>query len=631
MTGRDVPAGHHRVVATAGHVDHGKSTLLHALTGARPERHAEERRRGMTIDLGFVSAVLDDVEVAFVDVPGHERFVATMLAGVGAGPGALLVVAADGGWSAQSSEHRDILDLLGARAVALVITKADLADGPRLAEVRERLAAEVRGTSLEGAPVVVTDAVSGRGMDELAATVARRVAELPEVRDVGRPRLWIDRVFSVAGAGTVVTGTLVDGALTAGSSARLVGQDGSAASGGSEVRVRGLQMLGRDVPLAPPGSRVAVNLGGVHHGDVARGDVLTGGPAGAPPWRPSLEADVELRLLPGRSLGRRGAWRLHVGSASTGCTVRLPYGAPVPGGTVTVRVVLDAPLLLAHGDRVVLRDLGRRTTVGGGRVLDPSPSPLPRGAPARAARASLLARLAGAGSAGEVVRDLVALEGGMRDAAATLTAAGVVGPAGAPAHAGVRRVGDMLVDTVLDERLRRTVASLGAGVHDRAAVEALLARGGAPSGSASAWVDALVAGGALVRVRHGVSLPEHGASATDEVADRRERALAVIEAGGVEPPPFTHVAEQLGLGHLERTALLGSDAVVRAGPHVFGARAFAAATDRLRELEAATGPFTAAEARTHLGTSRRFAVPLLEALQARGLTRFDGQVHRFVR
>ncbi len=162
----------HRVVATAGHVDHGKSALLRALTGAEPDRLAEEQRRGMTLDLGFVTTTVEDpdvpgstVDVAFVDVPGHERFIGTMLAGCGAGPGVLLVVAADGGWSVQSAEHRDILDLLGARAVALVVTKADLVDDERLAAVRGRVLEEVRGTSLDGAPLVVTDAVSGRGRD----------------------------------------------------------------------------------------------------------------------------------------------------------------------------------------------------------------------------------------------------------------------------------------------------------------------------------------------------------------------------------------------------------------------------------------------------------------------------------
>jgi selenocysteine-specific elongation factor len=610
----------HRVVATAGHVDHGKSTLLRALTGAEPDRLAEEQRRGMTLDLGFVTTTVEDpdvpgsrVDVAFVDVPGHERFIGTMLAGCGAGPGVLLVVAADGDWSAQSAEHRDILDLLGARAVALVVTKADLVDDELLAAVRGRVLEEVRGTSLDGAPLVVTDAVSGRGLAELRATLARRLAAMPEPEDLTRPRLWVDRSFTVAGSGTVVTGMLVDGHLEAGVTARLL-------PSGDEVRVRGLQMLGRDVPSAPPGSRVAANLSGVHHEAVARGSALVTSST----WQATGEVDAEVRLLEGRELGRRGAWRLHVGSAATSCRVRLAYGPVAPGGVGLVRLVLDEPLPLAHGDRIVLRDLGRRVTVGGGRVLDASPPPLPRGATPRAARQELLMTLAQATTPGEALAGLVALGGGMRAA----DEVGEVGPGDLPP--GLRRVGTWIVERGAEERLTAALRGIGEGVHDRSRLVRAVLAAGTPSEAADTWVDALVAAGTLVRVRHGLSLAEHGDDAHAAARVRRDRALAVLEAGGTQPPDFVLVARELGLDHLERVALLGSEDVVRAGTIVFARRAFEQAVAALRALEEASGPFTAAAARTHLGSSRRFAIPLLEAMQTRGLTTFDGTTHRFV-
>lgn len=632
----------HRIVATAGHVDHGKSTLLHALTGMRPERLAEERRRGMTIDLGFVWTALDDpaspgtpLRVAFVDVPGHERFVGTMLAGTGAGPGVILVVSADGGWSAQSSEHRDILDLLGCRAVALVITKADLVDEERLALVRDDVVHRTAGTSLAGAPLVVTDAVSGRGMAELRSTLVERLRALPGPADLGRPRLWVDRSFAPAGAGTVVTGTLVDGFLAPGDRGRLLPD-------GTPLRIRTLQMLGEEVDLAPPGSRVAAGVAGLSHREVARGRTIVLSDA----WRVTTELDVELRLLDGRELGRRGAWRLHAGTAGVGCRVRLAYGPLEPGGTGAVRLVLDEPLALAVGDRVVLRELGRRATVGGGRVLDPAPTPLPRGRAARVERAERLARLAAAATVDDVMTGLVALSGGMRAfdevvlsagraTAVTSGTSGTSAPSGERSTddlpPGLRRVGEQVAERRLEERLRAAVRGVGPGLHERGPLTRLLVEAGAPRAVASTWLEELVADGTLARSRHGFSLPEHADAERSASASRQERVVAVLAAGGIEPPPFEQVAGELGLTHLERSSLLAGPDVVRAGPIVFARAPFDEATQRLRELEAEHGPFTASMARERLATTRKYAIPLLEALRAQGLTAFDGHAHRFAR
>ncbi|GMA86470.1 hypothetical protein GCM10025868_17200 [Angustibacter aerolatus] len=253
-----------QVLATAGHVDHGKSTLVRALTGMEPDRYAEERRRGLTLDLGFAWTTVDGTEVAFVDVPGHERFVPTMLAGVGPVPAVLLVVAADGGWMPQSQEHLDALDALGVRQGLLVVTRADLADpAPAVREAREHL----RGTGLEGVDDVAVSARTGAGLDDLRAALGRLVARLPAGDPEAPVRLWVDRAFSVRGAGTVVTGTLPGGRVRPGDRLRLL-------PAGTDVVVRGVQSLGRERDEVVGPARLALNLRGVAADDVARGDVL---------------------------------------------------------------------------------------------------------------------------------------------------------------------------------------------------------------------------------------------------------------------------------------------------------------------------------------------------------------------
>ena len=273
-----------QVVATAGHVDHGKSTLVRALTGMEPDRWAEERRRGMTIDLGFAWTTLDGgVEVAFVDVPGHERFVTTMLAGVGPVPAVLLVVAADEGWMPQSAEHVDALTALGVRHGLLVVTRSDLME-PELA--RDEARAHLAGTPLADIPAVCVSAATGDGMGTLQAALADLAASLPVPDPKADIRLWVDRAFTIRGAGTVVTGTLPAGTLRVDDELELV----VAERAPDRVTVRGLQSLGEPHGRVAGVARVAVNLRGVPREAVARGDVLlTPGR-----WRPTAELDVRL-------------------------------------------------------------------------------------------------------------------------------------------------------------------------------------------------------------------------------------------------------------------------------------------------------------------------------------------------
>ncbi|WP_137159230.1 selenocysteine-specific translation elongation factor, partial [Blastococcus sp. CCUG 61487] len=321
------------VIATAGHVDHGKSALVRALTGMEPDRWAEERRRGLTIDLGFAWTTLPSGRtVAVVDVPGHERFVGNMLAGVGSVPAALLVVAADDGWSAQTAEHVAVLDALGVRHALLAVAKADLADPePVLADVRERLTA----TSLGNVPGIAVSSVTGAGVPELADRLEALLAGLPAPDPAAPVRLWLDRAFTVKGAGTVVTGTLAAGTVTAGDRLRL---------GDRDVVVRGVQSLGRAVDAAAATARVALNLRGIGVDELSRGDALL--TPGA--FRDTAEVDVTLTgIAPEGQLPAESV--VHVGAATVGARLRRLDGA-------AVRLRLARPLPLRIGDRLLLRD-----------------------------------------------------------------------------------------------------------------------------------------------------------------------------------------------------------------------------------------------------------------------------------
>ncbi|MCU1591075.1 MAG: selenocysteine-specific translation elongation factor, partial [Frankiales bacterium] len=339
------------VVATAGHVDHGKSTLVRALTGMEPDRWAEERRRGMTIDLGYAWTSLPSGEVlAFVDVPGHARFIGNMLAGIGPAPAVLVVVAADEGWRQQSTEHLAAVDALGLTSGVLAVTRSDLADPrPALAEARERIAR----SSLGEVEAVAVSGATGEGLDTLRGALDRLVATLPAPVTDGRVRFWVDRAFTIKGSGTVVTGTLGTGTLRAGDALEL---------GGRLVRIRGLQSLGTSYQEVAAVARVAVNLRGVERDEVGRGDVLLSSAA----WRTTGTIDVRLSAVdvPAEAV-------LHVGSAAVPSRIRLL-------GDDVARLSLTRALPLQPGDRGVLRDPGGHRLAAGVVVLDADPPTLRR-------------------------------------------------------------------------------------------------------------------------------------------------------------------------------------------------------------------------------------------------------------
>jgi selenocysteine-specific elongation factor len=359
-----------RVLATAGHVDHGKSTLVRALTGTDPDRLAEEQVRGLTIDLGFAAMALPSGRtVGFVDVPGHERYLKNMLAGVGAVAACLRVVAADEGWMPQTEEHLRVIDLLGLEAGVVVVTKTSLVDEEHreltVLDIEDRVA----GTCLDGAPVLRVDSVTGEGLAAVPAALDALVDRVGPPRDDDRARLWIDRSFAVAGAGSVVTGTLGRGTLRLGD---LLEVAGTGMPPGRTVRVRGLQHHGGGVDTVGPGERVAVNLSGASHHDLRRGDALV-----APDrWFSTATVDASLSVLAslGHDVSRRGAFTAHLGSGEHPVRVRvLGPDRLAPGTTGAARLHLPGPLPLLPGDRYVLRESGRNETVGGGEVLDVDP------------------------------------------------------------------------------------------------------------------------------------------------------------------------------------------------------------------------------------------------------------------
>ncbi|MFN0072398.1 MAG: selenocysteine-specific translation elongation factor, partial [Chloroflexota bacterium] len=355
-----------RVVGTAGHVDHGKSTLIRALTGIDPDRLREEKERGMTIDLGFAWLTLPSgLEISIVDVPGHERFVHNMLAGVGGIDIALLVVAADEGIMPQTREHLDILDLLGISSGVVVVTKMDLVDQEWLDLVVAEIEEGLQDSLLATAPLIPVSSTTGQGLEQLKFTLDTLLARERTRPMTGRPRLPIDRVFTMSGFGTVVTGTLIDGALHVGDELEIV-------PGGKRTRIRGLQSHRRKVDTVPAGTRVAVNVSGVSTDELARGEVLSAPGA----LRATRLLDVRLNMVREgpKTLRHNAEVTFHTGSAETiGKVALLDERELAPGEIGLAQIRLQQPVAVAKGDLFVIRLLTPALTIGGGVIIEPHP------------------------------------------------------------------------------------------------------------------------------------------------------------------------------------------------------------------------------------------------------------------
>ena len=555
------------VVSTAGHVDHGKSTLVRALTGTDPDRWAEEKERGLTIDLGFASTELPSGRgVALIDVPGHVRFLKNMLAGVGAVDACLFIVAATEGWKPQTEEHLRILDLLGVEHGLIALTKVGLADDDLVELAQLDIEEHVAGTFLAEAEVVPVDAVAGTGVDDLRAALDRLLDATPTATDTARPRMWIDRSFSARGAGTVVTGTLTGGRVR-------VDDELSVHPDRRAVRIRGLQSLYADRTKVGPGNRVAMNLSGVGHDEIGRGDVVVRDGD----WHLTRTVDASLTVLDSldHEVSRRGAHLVYLGSGEHPASIRiLGPAALTPGETGHVRIHLPRPLPLLPGDRFILRDAGRAETVGGGEILDVDPVvAASRARPDRSVERVVAER-------GWVSVDHLELLTGER-----------VAPT----------IGDWVVDPAAldatEQRLRQAVADADSVGLDLASLDDR---------------DRLV-----IETLDGISIAgSHARPAGDDDPLADHPFVAALEACPFAPP------DPDGVDRAQLRELVRRGEVVEQDGVFFAAAAVdAAAAVVARLLAAAPDGFTVSEARTAFGNTRKHALPLLARLDQTGVTR----------
>ncbi len=612
------------VIGTAGHVDHGKSALVLALSGIDPDRWAEEKARGLTIDLGFAWCELPSGRaVSIVDVPGHERFIKNMLAGVGGINLALLVIAADEGVMPQTREHLDILDLLDIDRGLVALTKVDLVDEEWLALVEEEIAELLSDTTLAGSRIAPVSALSGQGIDELRSLIDAAIDDLPPISNHGRPRMPIDRSFSISGFGAVVTGTLLDGELSVGDAVIIE-------PGRIECRVRGLQSHEQSMQTAPPGARTAVNLSGVSATDVERGMVLT-----SPGWlEPTTAVDVRLRAVnrSARALPHNATRTLHVGADEVQARVRLLEGDSLaPGRSTWAQLRLERPLAAARGDHFVLRSAD--ATVAGGRIVDTRPrrhhrndastlnalqrlldgSPddtlltvLQRMEPARwedlLAR-SELARDDALGACRRQIDDgaiVVLDESGLADSAVLITDTGL----GAMTAAAQHHVADYVEEFPLRAGLPR---------------EDLRSRLKLPQRAFAFVQQQLVESSALALNAGALDIPGRAVALSADQTQQVERLLARLQAQGVRPEADASVDPEL-LEYLE-----AQRQVVRLkGGVTLDYAIYEGMVAETRLLLESQERATLADVRDRLGTSRKVAQAFLEHLDTIRVTRRVG-------
>lgn len=632
------------VIGTAGHVDHGKSTLVEALTGSHPDRLKEEREREMTIDLGFAWLTLPNGEqVSIVDVPGHEDFIKNMLAGVGGIDAALLIVAADEGVMPQTREHLAILNLLHVERGVVALTKTDMVDEEGWLElVTSDLAETLKPTSLANAPIIPVSARKRKGLKELLAALERVLAETPVRRDLGRPRLPIDRVFTIQGFGTVVTGTLIDGRLHVGDEVEILPQ-------GLKARIRGLQTHKQKVETAVPGSRVAVNLAGVTVEDLTRGDVLTRPGL----FKPTTMLDVQVQLTPDapQPLRHNMGLDFFTGASQIPCHVRLlGVQTLAPGQTGWAQLVLDRPAVVAKYDGFILRQPSPSLTIGGGMVVDPTPARRHRRfRPDSVERLETLAHgtpaeimLAAVQRQEPVEARQVMRASGLGDAATealvTLLSEGSVVAPGLPdpssllpnlqssnhlifSFAGWSALLDRLLDTARDYHKNFPLRAMMPREEARARI--------GPAGKPLApkvfnlLVDDAVRQGRLVAAEAGLRLADHQVRFTPAQQAQVDRLLATFRAQPTTPPSVAEAVQQVGPDLFG--ALVEQGQLVRVSEDVvFGAEAYQSMVQAITERLKQNGKITVAEARDMFGASRKYVLGLLEHLDQKGLTRRVG-------
>jgi selenocysteine-specific elongation factor len=602
------------VVGTAGHIDHGKSTLITALTGIDPDRLAEEKRRGMTIDLGFAHMTLPSGrEIGLVDVPGHARFMRNMLAGAHGLDAVLLVVAADEGVMPQTREHLEIIDLLHVRRGLIVLTKADLVDGDWIELVKEEVGKVIKGTSLESAPVVAVSAATGEGITGLVSALDALLQNANPRPDLGRPRLPIDRVFTMSGFGTVVTGTLVDGSLSAGQELEVV-------PSGRLVRVRGLQRHNTKEEKVSPGNRVAANLIGVEKAELARGDVLALPHTVQPARR--IDAEVEVLASAPQPVRHGAELLMNTGTVEVSARVIMLEGDEIaPGGTGWIQLFLDRAIAAAADDRFVLRVPSPAQTVAGGRFVDVAPRRHPRHD--SAVRESLVRR-----AAGNVLQEELRKYPRGVTVGALLKA--TLAPRADIDKLRARRLGDWLYSdeawTAIANRASHEVEAfhITHPLRPGMAREELRSRLGVPSVSFASVIQGLIEDGRIVERNGSVASPQHRVELETAEGPAAE-LLVVLGRQPFAPPSLPEAMQQSGATEEVVRALVQRGDLVRASQDIaFTKDAYEAAMSLVKEIAASQGSVTVAELRDRMGASRRPVLALLEYLDAQRVTRRVG-------
>ena len=619
-------------LGTAGHIDHGKSALVRALSGIETDRLPEERDRGISIELGFAHVDLGDGEdVGIVDVPGHERFIRQMLAGAHGFDLVLVVVAADDGVMPQTEEHFEIVNLLDVRQAVFVVTKADLAASDRIVEVEEEIAILAAGTHFEDAPVAVVSATTGTGIQQLRELLAAELAHLQTRRDDGPLRLPVDRVFVMKGHGTVVTGTAVSGSVVSGDEVEIM-------PSGTTARVRDVQVHGVTVDRARAGQRVALNLSGVDKASVSRGDTVAA--PGLALVTERFDACIQVRPLAGGPVDSHAGVRVYIGTQEVAGRIAWLDGraSVAPRETGYAQVRLLEPAVACSGDHIVLRDETASRTLGGGRIL--------------VARSQRHRK-----SAGPVIPRLQRIEGG--DAAERILAfleiapgLGMPPPEVAQAAAVDQATLAALVDAeeaivgipegktpqllVARARLSNYQQDLAAAVaqfhsanHELAGMELEhLRKAVTPLVDGRTFrpvVEAVIAAGLLVRQGSVIHLPGHTATIADGDRDLAERLLRMVVEGAAMPPVLKQLETELKVTTKRLAAVVGvlveRGELVRVSPElVYGRDALREIEQAVRQRLAADGEMSAGEFRDLIAASRKYCIPLLDYFDRNGVT-----------
>lgn len=628
-----------RVVGTAGHVDHGKSSLVQAITGMNPDRLAEEQRRQMTIDLGFAWLTLPDGEsVGIVDVPGHRDFIENMLAGAGGIDAVLFVVAADEGVMPQTREHLSILDLLNVQRGIIALTKIDLVDDEWMGLVEEDVSKLVSASSLGRSPIVRVSAKTGEGLDDLVTALQNILQEIPRRKDRGAPRLPIDRIFTIAGFGTVVTGTLLDGVFAVGDSVEIH-------PGGSKGRIRGLQTHKEKLDHALQGSRVAVNISGIEVDDVERGEVVI--KPGS--YKSTSMIDVHFRLLEDadRGLRHNQEVKLYAGAAQRIAKVRLLGREKLnPGEEGWLQLLLSAPVIIIRGDRFILRRPSPSSTLGGGVVADAHPKRRHRlkdhavieqleaflqGTPAtvlqqtleRTGPVSLSDGLKEAGisddEAEEAIRELIQNGELISFNESELSAE------------SSSLVMDKNTWLTIVERIRKYLADyhkanpLKIGMP----IEELRSKMGMETKLATFLLEQAVRDGTVVIVPGYVSLKDHSVQLGDNEKKVVDRLLLKFESNPYAPPSLKETTQEIG-DDLVRFLLESGSLVQVSEDVIFKADTYEGMVDQVKEELKESGTLTVADVRDKFQTSRKYALALMEHLDAVGVTVREGDARRLV-